>query len=634
REGKLSAHDRGLNLTPDAANYFAWYCPEEKGFFDHRTQPFAHAVKDYVELREALMPAPEEVDEAVQQMQQEVIRGEPFPRRADLPWQKIFRARGIKYVLVHRMPHRVARWMLADPRQWTPLYLDGRVMILGWTDPAAPAPGATPFPELRFDPARLAFGPPGVATEAPAQGPEQPLQPPPREWWERYLRAAAPASLHADEVEMLLRYFEWQSQAHLVRLSWVGHCSFAAGLVGAAVPMPGPTAMPGLVACRLRFADDLLRGYFARHDDGPPGVLWLAVRAGRKALAENPNDPIAYLRLYRAYAMLQQHTRERSWADRMPLLRAVRRAQMMYCLKRAVTLNPDLAEAHATLAEMYRRMGFGDLALKHLDEFIRVIRHGGAAPEAPPGEFEERLKQVEADRDQLAEQVKKAQDEFLVGSAKMTQTLEKARFARDLGLPEEALKVLTPTIQQLSPEEAQFTLRLLVDLGELDVLRDVLTDKLSDLGLVRHEFQLLPAYEWFQVQLAAASGDYQRADELLQTIEDRFREQLLTLLGRHAQLFVLEPPALPMVPRVLGILTTRLQRVEAFSVLRQFPFSRPQQGDLVLLRGLLALEQGDTARAAQQIERSLAIAPTADYPSEPAATYFLQQLREQAVKKE
>ena len=53
--------------------------------------------------------------------------------------------------------------------------------------------------------------------------------------------------------------------------------------------------------------------YLARQDQGPPALLYLAVRAARRAVRDNPDDAQAYLVLGEAYRRMLQKTREQAW---------------------------------------------------------------------------------------------------------------------------------------------------------------------------------------------------------------------------------------------------------------------------------------------------------------------------------
>src|SRR5207245_775800 len=110
-----------------------------------------------------------------------------------------------------------------------------------------------------------------------------------------------------------------------------------------------------------------------RRYDAVPGSIatpLLAIRATRRALLENPNDALNWFLLERAYATLNQSTREREWAARLPLLESVRHVQRVNALNHVVLLDPDNEAAHDALAMIYERKsapdkgGFYDLALK------------------------------------------------------------------------------------------------------------------------------------------------------------------------------------------------------------------------------------------------------------------------------
>lgn len=640
RQNLLRPDERGLNLTPDVANYYAWFCPTEKGFLDHRGQPFSEAVRSYVDLREAFTPDEEELDKA--------MRGIPSGKRGEMPWQQTLRDRGVKYVVLHRVPLKTTLWVMSDPDQWVPLYMDGRTTIVGWSDPAAPrAADSVPFAELRFDPQRRAFGPKGVAVEAPRERVVGQLEPPPREWWERYLYATPPSSLYADETDALLQYYTLQSNAQLLKLTRDWQAGFAAGLVGAAVPTPGAGGSFNLALYRLPLARAYmdptpgrrseavtavakaqLEEFRYRHDDGPPGLPWLALRAARQAVHDRPSDPQVYLRLQAAYATLHQTTRERSWGNQFPLLIVVRRIQLCYALKQALALDPDLESVHAALAGMYEQQSFRDLELKHRDEMLRLSRDAGPRPNEKPDDFQKRIEALEKYNENLKKGVETATNEFEVAADKKPKMMDKLQLALQYGLPDKAIELLQPNKKELSPDEIRFALELRLQVGELDEVREVLTEQLKDIGPIRYRWDTLPAYEWFQFLLAAGSGDYQRADELLQRIEDQQRPIILDLFqGQALNLFPLSRLELPQTQPLAALALQRLQQDSAIRRLLGYPFGRVQQADLYTLRGMIALESGDTERARQRFETARDLGSTPVYPTYSIATHFLEQLQ-------
>src|SRR5262249_37390134 len=129
----------------------------------------------------------------------------------------------------------------------------------------------------------------------------------------------------------------------------------------AAVPPASSLSRPGYQA-----AQQVLTGFLAQRDRGPPEALLLAVRAARRALAANPDDAGAFLLLGEAYLRLARQTKEQSWSLRLPLLASTRRAQALTALRQAVLLRPDLDQAHALLFRLHAGAGHLDQALDHL----------------------------------------------------------------------------------------------------------------------------------------------------------------------------------------------------------------------------------------------------------------------------
>src|SRR5262249_54052978 len=107
-------------------------------------------------------------------------------------------------------------------------------------------------------------------------------------------------------------------------------------------------------------------------DHGPVGSLLLAIRAARRAVDADPNDAVAHLRLGHAYERMQARTVEQSAATEFPLLTEMRRVQAIAALTTALRLRPDLLAAHQLLVGLYERANAIDLALRHLQQQLRL----------------------------------------------------------------------------------------------------------------------------------------------------------------------------------------------------------------------------------------------------------------------
>jgi len=86
----------------------------------------------------------------------------------------------------------------------------------------------------------------------------------------------------------------------------------------------------------------LIAGWLAQRDHGPPASALLAVRAARRALQENPDDAVAHLLLGQAYLRLIARDRRAQCARNSPRGRA-REAQVAAALNQALRLQPGLA---------------------------------------------------------------------------------------------------------------------------------------------------------------------------------------------------------------------------------------------------------------------------------------------------
>src|SRR6185312_2505992 len=104
-----------------------------------------------------------------------------------------------------------------------------------------------------------------------------------------------PSSWETDAAGVLLRYFEDRAPRQYEERA--SHC------IRWAAALPGlPALSAGALDGSLRLLLQIEQAPFAPGDPGqqPPALPLLAIRAARLALAENPDDAIAYLRLGRA----------------------------------------------------------------------------------------------------------------------------------------------------------------------------------------------------------------------------------------------------------------------------------------------------------------------------------------------
>jgi tetratricopeptide (TPR) repeat protein len=456
---------------------------------------------------------------------------------------------------------------------------------------------------------------------APGHGPGR--EPEPRRWWDCVAGPGDAGALDRDESLTDQIHFEALRPAYLGRNRRTFEAALAAGVLAAAAPRPGvPVVAAELPATVLRASRQpvpasgpgafdlavfrLISAHLRHSDDGPPGSLLLAVRAARRALAADPDDALAYLRLGRAYERLRHQTAERATAADFPLFDQLRRVQAVVALQHAVRLRPDLVPAHELLAGLYQEAGALDLAHRHLTEVLRLTRAAGPRPGETPGPFDARLAALAEREAQLGRQVRELLN--LVDTQSFSlDVYGKARLCEARGLPGRALDLLLhSSYTEFGREGALLQLHLLLYTGRTGEVREW-TDPAQE--AVVGTFN----YRWLQTLLGAATGQYDRADDDLRRlvvatadvpelgVRDVPPGTGVALIFGTQLLHGADPLSLP--PAFRAALVRRLE------VLAGVP---RQQADIHTLRGMLAVEQGDIAAAARAFRAAVASSDAAD----------------------
>lgn len=403
------------------------------------------------------------------------------------------------------------------------------------------------------------------------------------------------------------------------------------------------------------------------YDSGPVASLYVAIREARAALAKNPDDVVAQVYLAQAYNLLYYRTREQAMSSArrgqaVPQVRLIRQAQVAAALQSVLKVNPrdeDALLAHNLLAEAFQQPEYFEVYAKHKREAGRLLKKIGPMSEAQKAGFIEGLKEQEKQLKELDKELQKRRQQFEFDAYKFPReaVLQRADVAMRQGLPEAALKLLTEADPKLlrdpkNPREAPgvvMTLTLLLGLGRLDEAREILTgDPKSETPLDSRAFGThplgLPAYDWFQAQLGAASGDYDKADKhLAACLEPLTKGQQYSIA--LAQLGIV-PGSMAeqegnaatfsawLAGHVLLNHTRNAARLPWHQVrqlpgvvfLRELPYplnwyddvliqegrgflldQQQRQSDLWTLRGWLALEAGRVKEAQEHVDKALAL---------------------------
>jgi hypothetical protein len=335
------------------------------------------------------------------------------------------------------------------------------------------------------------------------------------------------------------------------------------------------TAFPG----NLLVSGMLSRG----HEVAPPGTLILSIRAARRAILADPDDSDGYVILAQAYQNLWGLQEGRLAGGQAPLLEKLRLLQIITALQHALILKPDQPNLHRSLAESYGQMRteteqprpYVDLEVYHLQEWLKAVKEAGPG-RLQPDQYQDMIKSLEQMVNRRVENLDAIRNDFDF-AAERQPPLNRAYEAYKRGLVKLALDELQeadPT--QVGRQGQELAIHLLLTTGEVEKAQEAFAPAMND---------------WQNAQVAAALGDYSKADEHLATLLKRMDDTMAQRL-----MMVLRMQTFP----------TEL-RPENMNEFRQLSTSLQEREDKRVLRAILALEAGNTPLAAQLFQKTFDI---------------------------
>ena len=372
------------------------------------------------------------------------------------------------------------------------------------------------------------------------------------------------------------------------------------GFVSATLPytLGALEVIPGVIATsHMRNNKPALKA----RDPGSPAALILMMRRARQAQAENPNHPQVYLAIYDACnALLNEQ--EEYWANYTGdprfaggLRKAIRRIQTFTALKTYLDMHPENFQIQDQMAKMFLQINYLDVALEHFKMAERLYEQYYQTLTDPKSRdfAKKQLEAVNKRTQSLEDEVKNRRDSYLLEAA-TKKGLDKYALAMNRGLALDPLQQFRHiNIQELAPknrEARDFLLaRLLMQMGRANFL----TETIAKTG---------PAFAEFRALHAAALGNYGDLDKALAELEKMHEGNWVPGLSKSA---------VDLIGLSQGI-TDSLPFIARTSV-SLLVFQRAQENlagpvaEMLSLRGIMALEQGDTAAARKHLEDSLAM---------------------------
>ncbi|MBI3409169.1 MAG: hypothetical protein HY040_12550 [Planctomycetes bacterium] len=649
---------RVFNFTLDLADYCAWFAPDVKCCIDFRFPLFAGSAAAYGKTKKVLLTLAPEIAE------REPEERDSWERGLRESWAAGLDGLQADHLAITSTPLKTTldppnRWLVEflwrRYLEWEQRYGDGRSALFFWNK-SLEAPKASYDWWEGMD--KKAFGTVALDQRPPAEGTTLPVGE--VAWWDKYRDGLSPPRLDASEAQLLWHYFlaapkKWFGPT--LALSQLAVWNAASGLCGAApgtalglsaLGMTRNTNWLFLLNIQKRQGDnpqEFVRGV----DLGPPALPILMVRHARRAVAESPHDARGYLRLYDACATLWQR-QENNWT-RLPnpggLRDKLREVQTVTALKTYLDLNPEDAEKHYLLSQLYLRLNYLDLARDHLALTVKHQRVN-----APDAEGKTQLKELllrlenevegrRRDFELMAGNLNPLEKAFkLLQPFRTVDENNKERIdPNGVGLALLRLQYLQEIKPEAAPPQQQavvsaFQIELLLQMGRAAEVEEALGDE-------KFRSILGPLYARLRLMQAAAKGDYALMEESLveqeKTVSFNQIQAWATLStinhlalnsippahpgARGNQLWfiaILEREGLPTQHGVIGKWTK--------SALTELV----KLADLRCLRGIVALEVGDTAKACGLFEEALQIAPRfLDWPDRAVAARYLYFLKEQ-----
>jgi tetratricopeptide (TPR) repeat protein len=625
KEGKCQNVCNGMNL--DVAHYMSWYAPGVKFGIDNRFALYAGRVQEYGKARKTL------------------------DSQNPAEWQSYFAEHNVDQVAVANFIKSNGAfpahfWL--ETEQWRQRDGDNRAVVFSWAGRDKRWP---PDDDDAWN--RAAFGPVPVERRPPPAGamlPQTPSQ------LTLYRDGIAPTPIGVPEFALLNNRYQYYGEVR----NLVGHRLSMFWMINSWTQQP--TLPGGGMTSGPAFVLDVWPWVLSPRDIGPPALPILMMRSTRQAVAENPLDGPSRACLINAIEM--RNNQEDRWAGAKSKLRErVRQIQLVANLNAMTQVQPEKFEWHRKFALVLEQEKMLDLALEHMQAAEKSLEAF-----KPPNANAEQLKKIELTLIQQREIVKKYDDAVRQRLAKwkeQTAALPPGKLSSQelafvkadrafhgdfeevqgdravkapFGLGKKAFEILEQIGKEPLPDRIQLpylylSYEILFAMGRPDeVMKSLKTDNIRK--------SLPPDLYALNLLLAgAALGDYDATEEALAALDklghenlNKSREAATERAGRFG-------PALLMTPNFGAV--SALAAAVAVIDHPPYPFFeahlrrrmlQDQQNELcnvITLRGIFALEAGNTGHARVLFQRALDEAADHQFTERPIARRYLDLLNGQ-----
>lgn len=627
-----------FNVSLDLGNATPFAAPKFKHAVDSRLALFSRDASAYLAARASVMDKTK-------------------PTEA---WQAISSDHGIRHVVLTNFTGEktnIRLQYLLSANDWRFRFGDNRHLVFTWAGPNQTWPVDTVIADMN----RQAFGKVPASQKPVADGPTEPQTP---NWLTLYLEGVAGRPTSITETDLFMARYELarESTGRMVQyegrknaeMDDVMKFKLKAYFVGLGVlhGAPGSGTILGFSIGLSLHNNTLLQT-----ENGPPALPVLAMRAARRAVAENPRDANGYTALHRANEFLRQN-QEENWlgikgqlGPRHPsrLRNRIRQLTTVTAIHNAVQLEPDHVQYNHLLSVLFEQDHLYDASLKHLqivesllpahlsrinvsgkerDANLREFRDSVARSENNVMQRRAKFKEHEHEKDEL----KKVQ---IAINLRYEELRGKGSSESPLGLADKAVELLEEAMKRsdMAPEKRMAFFQIYFDL----LLRLGRANAVADWLKVPQNKESLPLemYAEFRLQSAAAVGDYAGADAALGLMTKGLAEHLIVereIAARIAAGVIGAPllsPVLGSTPPSAFMVMDELRHFSALTgQMDRVNLVLNELGNALTLRGILALEAGETEAALVHFERALSTAgPYFNFSDRPIAQRYLDLLK-------
>ncbi|HZZ78891.1 MAG TPA: hypothetical protein VFE62_10260 [Gemmataceae bacterium] len=616
----------------DIADYLPWFAPEVKFGMDSRLALYTGRAAAYLKVDNALS------------------------RHDAAEWKGYFAAHDIDQVTLTNLVRRDPRggdgsylqWWL-DSDTWRQRDGDNYLVLFSYAGPNR----HWPDDQANVDWNRAAFGKVAKDQRPPEGGTMAPATP---GFLALYLDGIGPVPSGVYK-RVLLRERYSLAGNHLNAI--VYHVAHFGVLMGLSGPQALPGGMP--LAAGMAVTGEQLT-FMPRAENGPAALPILMMRTTRQAVAQNPLEARCWLGLIEDVELIRQ-AQEDYWVGNIyvpgSLRSRMRHLQVLTARRALVQLKPDNPDYHQRLADLYLREKLFDLALDHLQIAEKLMQSIKPANKEERQFLDATLQRQQAQikfwEDAIRQRVAKWKeltsnmpanlkaDEIILGKAYVAanegidEVVKGQRMRSPLGLGKKALEMLSTelNVEALTPQAQRTALllqyRLLLSAGQADMVMEGLQQEGVKKGLPPD------SYAEYLFYAGAALGDYASMEKALATLEGTLRDGTRQARNTSATALSGFVPCLMQAPCVGSNAAIAqafvLQSIPPLSAMNKMSdVMQTQYNEMcntITLRGIVALEAGNTDFARTLFQRALDQADGFYFTERPIAERYLARLNDQ-----